>query len=70
MLISTCQGSIVKNGKWRVSSHLEKTYSNKSDAAINWYQEVPGTSLQLIEKLNVEKSHPMYDVGNANLTLE
>lgn len=52
--------------------HWEKIYSQKTDEEVSWYQEVPQTSLRLIEELSTKKTESIIDIGggNSNLTHE
>jgi ubiquinone/menaquinone biosynthesis C-methylase UbiE len=52
--------------------HWEKVYETKADQEVSWYQEVPTTSLDLIESLILDKTKSIIDIGggNSNLTSE
>lgn len=52
--------------------HWQKVYASKTDQEVSWYQEVPATSLKLIEELKLPKDADIIDVGggNSNLTRE
>jgi len=52
--------------------HWEKVYETKGDHEVSWYQEMPYTSLNLIDSLNLKKESSIIDVGggNSNLVIE
>lgn len=52
--------------------HWERIYTNKLDNEVSWYEEIPATSLRLIQSVNSSKSSSIIDVGggNSNLPLE
>jgi len=52
-----------------VKAHWEKIYSEKSDSDVSWYQEVPETSLKLIDELDLKIKAPIIDVGGGNSKL-
>lgn len=51
-------------------AHWENVYRTKDTTKVNWYQDVPETSLRLIENLNLSSSAKIIEVGcgNSNLT--
>ena len=50
--------------------HWENIYSNKSDNEVSWFQEIPETSLKLIEKYAFnDKSLSIADIGGGNSVL-
>lgn len=49
--------------------HWEAVYANKEADSVSWFQEHAETSLSFIEKLNLEKSAPIIDVGGGASTL-
>lgn len=52
--------------------HWETVYETKGDQEVSWYQEIPVTSLNLIDSLNLKKDDAIIDVGggNSNLVVE
>lgn len=52
--------------------HWETVYETKGDQEVSWYQEIPVTSLNLIDSLNLKKDYAIIDVGggNSNLVVE
>lgn len=52
--------------------HWETVYETKGDQEVSWYQEIPVTSLNLIDSLNLKKDDAIIDVGggNSNLAVE
>ena len=52
--------------------HWENVYETKGDQEVSWYQEIPVTSLNLIDSLNLKKDDAIIDVGggNSNLAVE
>ena len=52
--------------------HWENVYETKDDQEVSWYQEIPVTSLKLIDSLNLKKDDAIIDVGggNSNLVVE
>jgi len=55
-----------------MKSHWENIYDKKGDEEVSWYQEVPITSLELVNKYSASKEDKIIDVGagNANLIIE
>jgi len=49
--------------------HWETVYATKEADSVSWFQEHAETSLSFIEKLNLEKSSPIIDVGGGASTL-
>lgn len=49
--------------------HWEKVYSTKAPDAVSWFQERAETSLDFIQKLNLEKNASIIDVGGGASTL-
>jgi len=51
--------------------HWEKVYETKGDHEVSWYEDVP-TSIQIIDKLNLDKNAKIIDIGggNSNFTAE
>lgn len=52
--------------------HWETVYETKGDQEVSWYQEIPVTSLNLIDSLNLKKDDAIIDIGggNSNLVVE
>ena len=52
--------------------HWEDVYDKKDDHQVSWYQDVPETSLRLIDELNLAFDDAVIDIGggNSNLTIE
>ena len=52
--------------------HWEDIYGRKEDQQVSWYQDVPETSLRLIDKLQLSKDSAIIDIGggNSNFTIE
>jgi len=44
-------------------AHWEKIYTTKQPNEVSWHQDVPATSLQLIQELNLPKSARIFDNG-------
>lgn len=49
--------------------HWEKVFATKSPEEVSWTQEKPNTSLNLIEKANLDKSAEIIDVGGGDSRL-
>ncbi len=49
-----------------MKEHWDTIYSSKSDHEVSWYQEIPVTSLQLIEQLKSSHDDAIIDVGGGN----
>ena len=47
-------------------AHWEKVYQTKQTPEVSWYQDVPKTSLELIEQLNLKKSARIFDNGGGD----
>ncbi len=47
-------------------AHWEKIYQTKQTQDSSWYQEVPGTSLDLIKQLNLPKTAKIFDNGGGD----
>lgn len=43
--------------------HWENVYETKGDQEVSWYQEIPITSLKLIDSLNLKKDDAIIDIG-------
>jgi len=52
--------------------HWESIYGNKDDHQVSWYQDVPKTSLRLINELQLSLESSIIDIGggNSNFTIE
>lgn len=52
--------------------HWENLYETKGDQEVSWYQEIPVTSLNLINSLSLDKEDSIIDIGagNSNLVSE
>ena len=52
--------------------HWEDIYGRKEDQQVSWYQDVPETSLRLIDELQLSKDSAIIDIGggNSNFTIE
>ena len=52
--------------------HWEEVYGKKEDNQVSWYQDVPETSLRLINELQLSGDSSIIDIGggNSNLTIE
>src|SRR5438034_9012405 len=46
-----------------MKAHWERIYNLKKSDEVSWYQQVPSTSLELIETLNLPKSARICDYG-------
>lgn len=49
--------------------HWEAIYENKSPDEVSWTQEIPKTSLSLINELNIDKSSSIIDIGGGDSRL-
>ena len=49
--------------------HWENVYETKSDQEVSWYQEIPITSLNLINSLSLDKEDSIIDIGGGNSNL-
>ena len=49
-----------------LKDHWEYIYSNKQPHEVSWTQEIPTTSLKLIEELNLSKDARIIDVGGGD----
>ena len=47
-----------------LKNHWENIYSNKDENEVSWFQTVPKTSHQLINKLNLESNDNIIDIGS------
>lgn len=52
--------------------HWEYVYEKKTDHQVSWYQDVPETSLRLINELQLSLESSIIDIGggNSNFTIE
>lgn len=52
--------------------HWENVYGEKGDHQVSWYQDVPETSLRLIDELQLSSDSFIIDLGggNSNFTIE
>jgi SAM-dependent methyltransferase len=50
-------------------THWERIYEEKAPEALSWYQPVPNTSLELIEKARVARDAAILDVGGGASSL-
>ncbi len=46
--------------------HWESVFSTKSENEVSWFQKSPSTSLQFIEKLNLDKNSKIIDIGGGD----
>ena len=44
-------------------SHWDKIYKEKSPDEVSWTQEIPVTSIKFFERLNIDRSSPIIDIG-------
>lgn len=49
--------------------HWEAIYENKTPDEVSWTQEIPKTSLSLINELNIDKSSSIIDIGGGDSRL-
>jgi 2-polyprenyl-3-methyl-5-hydroxy-6-metoxy-1,4-benzoquinol methylase len=56
----------------RKKEHWEDVYEKKTDHQVSWYQDVPETSLRLINELQLSLESSIIDIGggNSNFTIE
>jgi ubiquinone/menaquinone biosynthesis C-methylase UbiE len=52
-----------------LKDHWEHIYTNKQPHEVSWTQEIPTTSLKLIEELNLSKNANIIDVGGGDSRL-
>lgn len=52
-----------------MKSHWETIYTTKTPEQVSWTQEVPITSLEFIQNLNLSKESPIIDVGGGDSKL-
>jgi len=52
-----------------LKAHWEKVYNSKTDTEVSWFQEIPVTSLHLIEGLKLNLSDAIIDIGGGNSNL-
>ena len=50
-------------------NYWDKIYSEKSEKAVSWYQELPVKSLEMINELNLSKNASIIDVGGGDSRL-
>lgn len=50
-------------------AHWEKVYRTKQPWEVSWTQEIPETSLQLIQSFHLPKSAPIIDIGGGDSKL-
>ena len=52
--------------------HWEDVYGKKDDHQVSWYQDVPETSIRLINELQLSRDSSIIDIGggNSNFTIE
>lgn len=50
-------------------SHWEKIYGTKEQEDVSWYQPIPTTSLEIIEKLNLSEDAKIIDIGGGDSLL-
>ena len=53
----------------RRKDHWENVYETKSDQEVSWYQEIPVTSLNVINSLSLDKEDSIIDIGGGNSNL-
>ena len=46
--------------------HWENIYSEKGMTEVSWFQEVPGTSLELIKRVAKNKDISIIDIGGGD----
>ncbi|OUU21878.1 MAG: SAM-dependent methyltransferase [Flavobacteriaceae bacterium TMED48] len=49
--------------------HWENVYETKDDQEVSWYQEIPVTSLDLINSLSLYREDSIIDIGRGNSNL-
>lgn len=49
--------------------HWETVYETKGDQEVSWYQEIPKTSLKIIDSIHLSKEDPIIDIGGGNSNL-
>lgn len=49
-----------------LKKHWEAIYQNKSMQEVSWYQKRPNTSLEILEKCNLDKDAPIIDIGGGD----
>ena len=49
--------------------HWEDVYANKTPQEVSWTQEIPKTSLRLIQEVNLDKDAAIIDIGGGDSTL-
>ena len=52
-----------------LKDHWENIYTNKQPHEVSWTQEIPTTSLKLIEELNLSKNANIIDIGGGDSRL-
>ncbi|MDA0774613.1 MAG: class I SAM-dependent methyltransferase [Bacteroidetes bacterium] len=52
-----------------MKSHWETIYNTKTPEQVSWTQELPITSLEFIQNLNLSKESPIIDVGGGDSKL-
>jgi ubiquinone/menaquinone biosynthesis C-methylase UbiE len=50
-------------------AHWESVYTRVPDSLTSWYQEIPTTSLELIEHASIPHDSPILDAGGGDSTL-
>lgn len=49
--------------------HWEKVFETKSPDEVSWTESYPKTSMELINSLNLDKTHPVIDIGGGDSLL-
>jgi len=49
--------------------HWEKVFETKSPDEVSWTESYPKTSMELINGLNLDKTHPVIDIGGGDSLL-
>ncbi|MAE92410.1 MAG: hypothetical protein CMI67_23020 [Pelagibaca sp.] len=45
------------------TDHWERVYATKDEGEVSWYQDVPTTSLEMIERAGVSRGAALVDIG-------
>ena len=52
-----------------IKEHWDKVYSSNDTKKLGWYEEIPGPSIKLLTKCNLDKDAAIFDVGAGATTL-
>jgi ubiquinone/menaquinone biosynthesis C-methylase UbiE len=52
-----------------VKSHWQHIYETKAPTRVSWYQEHAQISLQFIQRIGIQKTYPIIDIGGGASTL-